>query len=71
MKVVDIKKNYNFVIDKFSFEIIYRKKITFKFVTFEIRIFQTISDGETTKTKVIDLEKSYNFVIDNITLEFV
>jgi hypothetical protein len=52
----------------FSFEIIYRKNITFKFVTFEIRIFQMISDGETTKTKVVDLEKSYNFVADNIII---
>jgi hypothetical protein len=32
-------------------------KITFEFLTFEIKILQTTSDGETTKTKVVDLKK--------------
>jgi len=46
--------------------IIYAKKITFEFLTFEIRIFQMTLDGETTKTKVVDLEKLYNFVVENL-----
>ena len=35
-------------------------KITFEFLTFEIQIFQTTSDRETTKTKVVDFEKLCN-----------
>ena len=31
--------------------------IMFEFLTFQIQNFQTITDGETTKTKTIDLEK--------------
>jgi len=42
----------------FSFEIIYLQKITFEFLSFEIQIFQTTSDGEMNKTKVVDLKKS-------------
>jgi hypothetical protein len=37
----------------------------FEFLTFEIWIFQTTSNGETTKTKDADLKKLYNFVVDN------
>ena len=37
----------------------------FEFLKFEIWIFRTTSDGETTKIKVVDLEKLYNFVVDN------
>jgi hypothetical protein len=37
----------------------------FEYLKFEIRIFQTTSDGETTKTKAVDLKKLYNFVVDN------
>ena len=64
-KVVDLKKLYNFVVDNFSFEIIYSGKTLFEFLTFEIWIFQMTLDGEMTKTKVVDLEKLYNFVVDN------
>jgi hypothetical protein len=56
-KLVDLEKLCNYVVDNFSYEIIYAWKITFKFLTFEIQIFHMISDRETTKTKVIDLEK--------------
>ena len=37
----------------------------FEFQNFKIRIFQTTSDGKTTKTKVVGLEKLWNFVVDN------
>jgi hypothetical protein len=37
----------------------------FEFLKFEIWIFQTISDGETTKTKNVDLDKLCNFIVDN------
>ena len=59
------QKLYNFVFANFSFEIIYLRKIIFEFLTFEIWIFQTTSDGETTKMKVVDHEKLWNFVADN------
>jgi len=49
----------------FSFEIIYPRKSHMNFLTFEIRIFQTTSDGEMTKTKFVDLKKLLNFVVDN------
>jgi hypothetical protein len=52
----------------FSFKIILSRKIMFQFFTFEIWIFQMISNGETTKTKVVDLEKFYNFVVDNFLI---
>jgi hypothetical protein len=39
MKVVYLKKLYNFIVDNFLFEIIYQWKITFEFFTFEIQIF--------------------------------
>jgi hypothetical protein len=35
-KVVDLEELYNFTVDDFSFEIIYLRKITFEFLTFEI-----------------------------------
>jgi hypothetical protein len=70
-EVVDLEKLYNFVVDNFSFEIIYLKKIKFEFLTFEIQVFRTISDGETTKIKVVDLKKLYNFVANNFSFEFV
>ena len=41
-------------------------KSTFEYFKFEIWIFQTTSDGETTKVKVVDLEKFWNFVVDNL-----
>ena len=33
------------------------EKSMFEFLTFEIQIFQTTSDGEKTKTEVVDLKK--------------
>jgi hypothetical protein len=41
-------------------------KLYLIFLTFEFRILQTISDGETTKTKVADLKRLWNFVVDKI-----
>jgi hypothetical protein len=35
------------------------------FLTFEIRIFQTTSDVETTKTKVVVIEKLCNFIVND------
>ena len=39
IKVVDLEKLWNFVVDNFSFEIILSSKTTFEFVKFEIQIF--------------------------------
>jgi len=36
MKVVDLEKLWNFVVDNFSFEIILSLKTTFEFLKFEI-----------------------------------
>ena len=38
------------------------------FLKFKIWIFQTASDGETSKTKVVDLEKLCNFVVENFLI---
>ena len=43
-------------------------KSSFKYLKFEIWIFQTIFDGETTKMKVVDLEKLWNFVVDTFLI---
>ena len=43
----------------------------FEVLTFEIRIFQMTSNGETTKMKVVHLEKLYNFIVDNFLFEFI
>ena len=59
MKVVDLDEIYNFVVDDFSFEIIYGLKILSEVSIFGnsiFRIVQTKSSGETTKTKVADLD---------------
>jgi hypothetical protein len=32
---------------------------------FEIQIYQTTSDGETTNIKVVDLDQNNNFVVDD------
>ena len=45
------QKLYNFVFANFSFEIIYLRKIIFEFLTFEIWIFQTISNGKNNKNE--------------------
>jgi hypothetical protein len=37
-------------------------------LNFKIWIFQTISDGKTTKIKVVGLELQWNFVIDNFLI---
>jgi len=38
IKVIDLKKLWNFVVDNFLFEIILSSKTTFEFVKFEIQI---------------------------------
>lgn len=40
-------------------------KVFSKCSYFEIQNFQTISDGETTRTKVVGLEELCNFIVDN------
>jgi len=58
-KVEDIDKIYNFIVDDFSFEIIYGLKILSEVSIFGnsiFRIVQTKSSGETIKTKVVDLD---------------
>ena len=57
IKIVDLQKLNNFVVDFFKFEIILSTKSTFELLKFEIQISQTTLDGESTKTKVVDLEK--------------
>ena len=42
-----------------------------EFKKFKIRIFQTTSDGKTTKTKVVGLEKLWNFVVDNFLFKII
>jgi hypothetical protein len=32
----------------------------------KIQIFQTISDGEMTKTKIVDVEELQNFIVNNV-----
>ena len=39
MKVVDLEKLQNFVVDNFLFEIILSRKTTFEFIKVEILIF--------------------------------
>jgi len=41
-------------------------KITFEFLTCEIRIFETTSNRETTKIKVVDFKNLCNFIADKI-----
>ena len=65
MKVVDLKKLYDFLVANFLFEIFYQWKIILVDFTFEIRIWQTTSDGQMTKTKVVHLKALCNFVINN------
>jgi len=38
IKVVDVKKLWNFVVDNFSFEIMLSSNTTFEFLKFEIQI---------------------------------
>ena len=54
------------VIDIFSFEIIYVRKITFEFLTFKTQNFQMTSDRETMKTKVVGLYNIYNLRAERI-----
>ena len=65
IKVVDLKKLYDFLVDNFLFEIFCQWKIILVDFTFEIRIWQTTSDGLMTKTKVVHLKALCNFVINN------
>jgi hypothetical protein len=67
-KVVNLKELYDFILDIFSFEIIYPRKIIFEFLTFKIQNFQTTSDGETTKTRVIVADDIYCFAVDTIII---
>jgi len=40
----------------------------FEFLKFEIWIFQTTLDGETTKIKVVYPKRLYNFVVGNFLI---
>jgi hypothetical protein len=70
-KVVDLKKLCRIVVDNFFIWNHLSNKITFEFLTFKIRIFETTSDGETTKIKGVDHETLYNFVVDNFSFEII
>jgi hypothetical protein len=65
MKVVDLEKLWNFVVDDFSFKIILSMLSTFEFLKFKIQILKTTLDGKTINMKVVDLKKLWNFVVDN------
>ena len=39
-----------------------------EFLIFEIWIFQTTLDGETTKIKVVDLKKLYKFIVNDFLI---
>ena len=59
IKVVELQKLYNFIIEHlFNFNLFWPTKSTFQYLKFEIWIFQTTLDGETTKMKIVD-KKSY------------
>jgi hypothetical protein len=65
MRVVDLEKLNNLILDKFFlFKIIAPRKITLEFPHVWNLNFQTSSDREMTKTKVVDLEKLNNSVVD-------
>jgi hypothetical protein len=59
-------ENYNFIVDDCfhlkSFDVL---KVWVKLSQFKIQIYQTTSNGKTTKTKVVDLNENYNFVVDD------
>ena len=52
MKIVDLQKLWNYVVDNFLFETILSCKTTFESLKFEIRIFQTTSDEKLPKWKL-------------------
>jgi hypothetical protein len=58
IKVVDLEKLHNFIVDNLWFEIILLRKIMLLFIKFEIWIFKASSNREMITTKVVDL-KSY------------
>jgi hypothetical protein len=68
IKVVDIEKLHNFVVDNFSSEDIFSGKTMFEFPEFKIWILKMNSNGETTKIKVVDLKKLHNFGVDNLLI---
>jgi hypothetical protein len=65
IKVVDLEKLHNFIVDNLWFEIILLRKIMLLFLKFEIWIFKASSNREMITTKVVDLKKLCNFVVDN------
>jgi hypothetical protein len=65
-ETIDLKKLYNFEVDRFFIWSHLSKENCIKVLTFEIQKFQTTSDEEIIKTKSIDLKRLYNFVGDNI-----
>ena len=67
-KVLDLEKLYNFVVDNFSFEIIYPIKITFEFLTFEIQDFSNGLGWRNDQTKVVNLDDIYNLAVEKLFL---
>ena len=47
MKIVDLQKLWNYVVDNFLFETILSCKTTFESLKFEIQNFQTTLNGKT------------------------
>ena len=66
IKVVDLQKLDNFVVEIFSFELFFTTKSEFEFLKFEF--FWSTSDGETTKMKFVDIKKLWNNVVDNFLI---
>ena len=69
IKVADLDKLYNFVVDNFFIwnHLLCKKIIWISYIIkFKFYIVQSNSDGEMTKRKLVDLNEFYNFVFGNV-----
>ena len=64
IKVVDLEKLHNFIVDNFLIWNHFVKKLYLNFKNLNW-IFKMSSNGEMTKTKDVYLKKLCNFVVDN------
>jgi hypothetical protein len=65
IKVVDLQKLYNFVVETILIKLLLPRKNTSNFWNMKISICQETSNGETFKMKVVETEKLWNFVVNN------
>lgn len=70
-KVFDIDENYNFVVDEFSFVIIWWPNSTTEVLTIWNQIYQTSLNAETTNINVVDLDKTSHFVVVNFLSQVI